>query len=599
MMKSNKHLLLATVLLSWYTISLHAFSGFKYMHNVPFQHGYNDICSSFSPPSPSQSSTASSLQPRTTVGNKQSRSSTQLYNDSNNKVYSVPSNLKGDQLNLRNVRRLAKNNHYKEIYYNRPSKVISFTRKNPNKKRNNHSSQDSSSSSNVRITVYWTTGTVITLMNHPTQGQTQLLRRNIDIQTLQEIFENPRDQKGLGYKLNANTSPDGSVFDVATLEEQARAQLKWLHDEMGMLEKKPKNQVETLFPDVQAKRHHHTEQHLKSMEKVRDENALRKTPVKKDFNKSPSVKNDDQHGKDHRFIEDGAHHPIATPQVTKQISPSRSTKKQVVGDTSLLKSQQIQFLPKSIAQTQKVYKAPSNPIQKSSTPMVSPPVARTNRGKYITCFVHEAKNVEKFFNDDVICLACGGTSSLFLYESGQWAYTSGLTEELVRLLTMRQTQKMSPPKYVALGSQGRYYIKFRDGTAEWSGCKDMTNILNLARNSSRAVKGIAFGEGRDSYFIVFEDGGWKYNDIPYKLEILMHRIEDSIGKRNELDYLDCVTLGSEGQFFVRAKMMSDTDYQYWFGGLTKQRIISDASLYKDRIQFVDFGDNGTYIMRYS
>ena len=623
-----------------------------------------------------------------------SLTSVQVYKD--NKVFSAPSNMKEHRLDLKEVRKLAKANHYKEIYLNRPSKVISFSRKNRTK---NNQYQDSS----ARITVYWTTGTVVTCMNHPKKGQTQLIRRDIDMKTLQAIFDNPRDQKGLGYKLNANTSPDGSVFDVAGLEEEAKAQLQWLNQEMGLIQKQ-RNQVETLIHDFEEKRH---AEHLKSLEKQRDEKLHRSAIVKRNIKhinptistmkptslpitarhstekkpckeiveprikhinptistvkptslpirarhstekkpykeiveprvkhinptisavKLPSLPITARHSTEKKpykeiIVEPRVKHvnptistvkPTSLPVTTRR-SAEKEPYKEIVEPSvvenphqspSITKRQippqnENHVYPKqqtAIVKTQRSNDSPKH-IQTTS-PIVSPPVARTNRGRYVSFFIHHAEKVEKYFNPNVVCFACGGKSSIFLYESGDWAYTSGLAEKLDHLLTMRKDTALSPPTYVALGSQDRYFIRFKDGSTDWVGSDDITTVLNLT-NSTRTVKSVAFGEDYDSYFVIFDDGGWKFKNIPYSLEILIQRIEDSINNRKQLELLDCVTLGSEGQYFVKAKKRSDTDYQYWFGGLTTQSIMSDTTLFKDRIQFVDFGEEGTYIMRYS
>lgn len=664
-----------------------------------------------------------------------------LYND-HKKVFSVPSNKKEDQFDLKEVRQLATTHHYKEIYFNRPSKVVVFSRKNRTKK---NQYQDSS----ARITVYWTTGTVVTCMKHPKQGLTQLVRRNIDVKTLDSIFDNPRDQKGLGYPLNAKTSPDGSVFDVAALEEEAKAQLDWLNDEMNRMEMQ-RDQVETLIHDFEEKRH---AEHLKSMEKLRDEKvqsssiaqdtnmplsaknsgqrlryeqvqsssipaqdtkrlAPAKNPMKipsdeqvqssstiaaQDTNRFVPVKNpakktrdeilyksslsppkrlvtyDDSvqvvrtlsHStiKEHNFIENPFKLPVKerkprtyenrndhnTSIIQQKVAPTQPKPHNTPKVNNLALTQpkplntpiignQVPTQPQKLPNAPDVKKQePAQPQTPHSTPEVkkqvlpqpqpqkvdntsifnnqgsttqtqkskvsswnlSTPEDRRNRGIYISFCVHEAEKVRKYFNENVISLACGGKSSIFLYENGEWAFTPGLPDGLLHTLTMRQGEsKMAPPTYVALGSRNRYFIKFEDGTSSCVGCDDMVNFLKLQK-SARGVKSVAFGEDWDSYFVVFEDGGWKYNNIPYSLEILMKRIEHSIANRQELDKLDLVTLGGEGQYFVRAKTWSDIDYQYWFGGLTTQRVISDATLFKDRIQFVDFGYDGTYIMRYS
>ena len=53
----------------------------------------------------------------------------------------------------------------------------------------------------VRINVYFTTGTVSTSLDHPTSGKTQLFRPNgPDYELLDKIFENPRVHTDKGYR---------------------------------------------------------------------------------------------------------------------------------------------------------------------------------------------------------------------------------------------------------------------------------------------------------------------------------------------------------------------------------------------------------------
>lgn len=52
----------------------------------------------------------------------------------------------------------------------------------------------------VRINVYYTTMTVATALKHPTQGKTQLYRRNVTPNELEQIFRYPRVHTHKGYK---------------------------------------------------------------------------------------------------------------------------------------------------------------------------------------------------------------------------------------------------------------------------------------------------------------------------------------------------------------------------------------------------------------
>jgi len=79
------------------------------------------------------------------------------------------------------VRGIAERASYKEIDFNSLSRVISFRR------------------DTTRINVYYSTGTVGTCLNHPVKGKTQLFRRNVGIDELEQIFFEPRTHTGKGY----------------------------------------------------------------------------------------------------------------------------------------------------------------------------------------------------------------------------------------------------------------------------------------------------------------------------------------------------------------------------------------------------------------
>ncbi len=52
----------------------------------------------------------------------------------------------------------------------------------------------------VRLNVYTSTMTVATCLNHPKQGKTQLFRKNVTIDELEAIYQNPRIHTNKGYK---------------------------------------------------------------------------------------------------------------------------------------------------------------------------------------------------------------------------------------------------------------------------------------------------------------------------------------------------------------------------------------------------------------
>lgn len=51
----------------------------------------------------------------------------------------------------------------------------------------------------TRINVYLTKMTVATCLKHPKKGATQLFRKNVSLDMLDEIFDYPRKHTGKGY----------------------------------------------------------------------------------------------------------------------------------------------------------------------------------------------------------------------------------------------------------------------------------------------------------------------------------------------------------------------------------------------------------------
>ena len=93
---------------------------------------------------------------------------------------------------LDDVRRVARAAGAIEIQFNRTSRVIAFQKSG--------GAHGKDGKPGIRINVWYTTGTVGTYLAHQGWGEkTQLFRRRVDLDLLQDIFRNPRKHTGLGY----------------------------------------------------------------------------------------------------------------------------------------------------------------------------------------------------------------------------------------------------------------------------------------------------------------------------------------------------------------------------------------------------------------
>jgi len=178
-----------------------------------------------------------------------------------------------------------------------------------------------------------------------------------------------------------------------------------------------------------------------------------------------------------------------------------------------------------------------------------------------------------------------------LYTDGGWAWSSGIPHDLHKKLWGRQ-RSLPSPEYVAIGSLDRYYIRFEDGESEWVGCDTMTE--RLQDESSGDVGTVAFGNDLDSYFIVFEDGGYSYQEVPDALQELVQtgRQDSTDGECRSPGPLECVSLGPNDEWFLQTKTG-----KAWWDGMSEDAVDCMAE-HCNQISFMDFADDDAYLFLY-
>ncbi len=210
---------------------------------------------------------------------------------------------------------------------------------------------------------------------------------------------------------------------------------------------------------------------------------------------------------------------------------------------------------------------------------------RRARGKCITyslCGSDHRESVDRNFDSRTTCISTDGTATIMLHEGGSWSYSSAIPKLLHNKLNGRQ-RTLPEPRYVAIGTEDRYFISFVDGKSEWVGPDSMTRCLNA---STRRVKTVAFGRNFESFFIVFEDGGWHYDDVP---DGLIKQIE---ARQRKAD-LECVSLGPGGEWFLHA-----ANGRAWWGGMASEDL-EDVAKVKDSLMYLDFGVEQCWLCRYN
>lgn len=76
------------------------------------------------------------------------------------------------------------------------------------------------------------------------------------------------------------------------------------------------------------------------------------------------------------------------------------------------------------------------------------------------------------------CIALSGYTVFSIDEDGLALWSAGLPTSLFNKVNGRQ-KSLPPPSYIAMGSHGRYYIQFEDGTCQWAGDLPFKEIEGL------------------------------------------------------------------------------------------------------------------------
>ena len=122
---------------------------------------------------------------------------------------------------------------------------------------------------------------------------------------------------------------------------------------------------------------------------------------------------------------------------------------------------------------------------------------------------------------------------------------------------------------------------------DWKGLNGFGQVLKRLRHPPRCV---VFGPNYDTFFIVYHDGSWEHQckSIPQDL------IKKLIARSKQPD-LVCVTLGPRGEWFLRTQSV-----RLWWGGikLTLDKLIEKLIQKRRYLNFIDFGEEGSYFLSY-
>ena len=220
---------------------------------------------------------------------------------------------------------------------------------------------------------------------------------------------------------------------------------------------------------------------------------------------------------------------------------------------------------------------------------------RKARGNCMTFSLHESEHVESCWDGDTtLCVAlgcagdadCSTSCTALLYDSGGHAWSSGLPKLLHNKLNGRGQRKHPWPVYLSMGSLGRYYLQFADGSYQFCANEGVQAKLSELRN----ISSVSFGASANSYFIVQAAGGYSYSGIPTGMHTAINT-----NKYKKKCFAN-VSLGPGGEWFVRW-----TDGSWKGGGWPDDLNERWKELERSgrTVKQILFGPASTWFIRYS
>ena len=223
----------------------------------------------------------------------------------------------------------------------------------------------------------------------------------------------------------------------------------------------------------------------------------------------------------------------------------------------------------------------------------------------------------------IVAVPTNGHGCIVLRNNGAFSTVGNLPKPLYKELF----RKRAPfPEYIALGTKGRYYVRFEDGTHKCAGPQSLKAFINGTgeyessnakktsrfsnsvmkqktkkgqienrHNHSHAIACIAFGRKFDEFFLVRNDGSWECNgDMPESLDQLL------ADRRDKAD-LEWVSLGPNNEWCLKAR-----NDRIWWGGVSEEvddhlsRVLIEDEEHgrMNDLKFIDFGVNDTFFLLY-
>ena len=491
--------------------------------------------------------------------------------------------------NVAIAREMATHHGYKEVFFNDASKLVSFE-------------SDSPGEDAVRINVYFAAMTVGVIVAHPRQGTIELFRRNVtNRQALEEVFLHPRVHTPLGYpRSREDDATLGSTLCSSTLG-------KPLSSTLGGSNPFGNAEGRSTFGSGRAPK--------KATTALDEESALR-SQLETIDDEVNQLQVERRAVVELISVIDERHRRAREHEVRMTFEQERRGRLALWREIDTETAANQKFLDDELASRAELQLAVAREQLAKMT------VAWEARGLRQTMHMPVKGNrafIDDHWKERVKCVAIGATggarpehSVVIIYdhllgepEDGRVIYTAGVPQRLAASLGGRH-RSLPPPTFVAMGTNGRFFVKFADGTAEWEGDAPhvrrehmspytpdghTTDKFNeqIKTRASTAVA-VAFGQD-DAFFIIQSNGGFAHSgNIPDGLYRDIRRREHR-GK----DLAD-VNLGPRGEWWV-----SWTDGTWAVGGHSRRCRDDLEELAQDgwSAKEIVFGPGSDYLIRFS
>ena len=175
-------------------------------------------------------------------------------------------------------------------------------------------------------------------------------------------------------------------------------------------------------------------------------------------------------------------------------------------------------------------------------------------------------------------IAIGSSGCVICLKNGRYWRIGNIPQKLFKSLRKAKHKVI----YCVIGSDSRYFVRYSNGIAEYTGSKEFTE--GLLNSGDKSAVCVTFGPTDESYFILYDDGSTAFSGLPSQLEALL----------SERDDVQRVSLGWQGEWFVKFK-------KYWKCHHFSEEIRERLEGYKEqgvRIENIIFGKD-TFVIQYS